>query len=285
MPRTPTITIPANARMTRQRRAVVEAIQDGGGSFTAVEVYDRARRARGRSQPGHRLPDDRPVEAERRRAAARGLGAWGVRPLQPGPPPSPHLPELRLGRGDGALRGSARGRAPPAPRLHADLARVGRLRHLRRLPGRLMPVATAWIALPLAGLTVISTLAGGLVALRARPRPDDRDRAHRRRGRGGGALRRAARGVRERRRRAARGAPRGDRVRRLLPGRARARPPPPRRRRARAGARPGRGAGRGGPRGPQLHRRPRHRPGLRPQHRRRGCSCSSPSSRTTSRTG
>ena len=35
--------IPATARMTRQRRAVVEAIRSGGGSFTAVEIYDRAR--------------------------------------------------------------------------------------------------------------------------------------------------------------------------------------------------------------------------------------------------
>ena len=38
------IAIPATARMTRQRRAVVEAIRSGGTSFTAVDVYDRARK-------------------------------------------------------------------------------------------------------------------------------------------------------------------------------------------------------------------------------------------------
>src|SRR5215208_4218696 len=38
------LAIPALARMTRQRRAVVEAIRDGGRSFTAVEIYDRGRK-------------------------------------------------------------------------------------------------------------------------------------------------------------------------------------------------------------------------------------------------
>jgi len=36
--------LPAKARLTRQRRAVLDAIGRGGGSFTAVELYDLARR-------------------------------------------------------------------------------------------------------------------------------------------------------------------------------------------------------------------------------------------------
>jgi Fur family transcriptional regulator, ferric uptake regulator len=37
------MSLPAKARLTRQRRAVLEAIGGHGGSFTAVELYDRAR--------------------------------------------------------------------------------------------------------------------------------------------------------------------------------------------------------------------------------------------------
>jgi Fur family transcriptional regulator, ferric uptake regulator len=37
------MSLPAKARLTRQRRAVLEAIGGDGGSFTAVELYDRAR--------------------------------------------------------------------------------------------------------------------------------------------------------------------------------------------------------------------------------------------------
>ena len=38
------ISLPAKARLTRQRRAVLDTIGRSGGSFTAVELYDRARR-------------------------------------------------------------------------------------------------------------------------------------------------------------------------------------------------------------------------------------------------
>jgi Fur family ferric uptake transcriptional regulator len=40
----PTIDLPPRARMTRQRRAVLDAIAAARGSFTVVELYDRARR-------------------------------------------------------------------------------------------------------------------------------------------------------------------------------------------------------------------------------------------------
>ena len=35
--------LPAGARMTRQRRAVLDAISTRGGRFTIVEIYDEAR--------------------------------------------------------------------------------------------------------------------------------------------------------------------------------------------------------------------------------------------------
>ena len=39
------LSLPARTRMTRQRRAVLDAIAGHDGSFTVVELYDRARRA------------------------------------------------------------------------------------------------------------------------------------------------------------------------------------------------------------------------------------------------
>ena len=39
------LSLPARARLTPQRQAVLEAIQGWDGSFTVVEIYDRARRA------------------------------------------------------------------------------------------------------------------------------------------------------------------------------------------------------------------------------------------------
>ena len=41
----PRLTLPGRARLTPQRRAVLDAIERWDGSFTVVEVYDRARRA------------------------------------------------------------------------------------------------------------------------------------------------------------------------------------------------------------------------------------------------
>lgn len=60
------------------------------------------------------------------------------------------------------MRGTAGRSAPGALRIRAGDARPGHLRSLRALR------MTSWIAVPLAGLTVVSTLAGGLFALRLR---------------------------------------------------------------------------------------------------------------------
>ena len=37
--------LPARARVTPQRRAVLETLEEWDGSFTVVELYDRARQA------------------------------------------------------------------------------------------------------------------------------------------------------------------------------------------------------------------------------------------------
>ena len=39
------LALPPVARVTPQRKAVLDAVEGAGGSFTVVEVYDRARRA------------------------------------------------------------------------------------------------------------------------------------------------------------------------------------------------------------------------------------------------
>ena len=39
------LTLPARARLTPQRRAVLDAIEAAGGRFTAVELFQRARRS------------------------------------------------------------------------------------------------------------------------------------------------------------------------------------------------------------------------------------------------
>ena len=44
-PHRPELTLPPRARVTPQRRAVLDAIAGWSGSFTVVELYDRARRA------------------------------------------------------------------------------------------------------------------------------------------------------------------------------------------------------------------------------------------------
>jgi Fur family transcriptional regulator, ferric uptake regulator len=62
--------LPPNARMTPSRRAVIDAIESWNGSFTVVELFDRARR----SHPRLGLATTyRTVELLRR--------AGGVRPL------------------------------------------------------------------------------------------------------------------------------------------------------------------------------------------------------------
>ena len=42
------LTLPAQARLTPQRRAVLEAIENSDGPFTAVELFERARRSKPR---------------------------------------------------------------------------------------------------------------------------------------------------------------------------------------------------------------------------------------------
>ena len=37
--------LPARARLTPQRRAVLDAIESSGGRFTAIELFERARRS------------------------------------------------------------------------------------------------------------------------------------------------------------------------------------------------------------------------------------------------
>jgi Fur family ferric uptake transcriptional regulator len=39
------LTLPAQARLTPQRRAVLEAIETSDGPFTAIELFERARRS------------------------------------------------------------------------------------------------------------------------------------------------------------------------------------------------------------------------------------------------
>lgn len=72
----PRLTLPGRARLTPQRRAVLETIEGWDGSFTVVELYDRARRAYPRLALATTY---RTVELLRR--------AGGVRPL-PGDRPT-----------------------------------------------------------------------------------------------------------------------------------------------------------------------------------------------------
>jgi Fur family ferric uptake transcriptional regulator len=73
----PPLALPGRARLTPQRRAVLGAIEDWGGSFTVVELFDRARR----TYPALSLATTyRTVELLRR--------AGGVRPLPGGDRPA-----------------------------------------------------------------------------------------------------------------------------------------------------------------------------------------------------
>jgi len=44
-PRVSELTLPARARLTPQRRAVLDALEAWDGSFTVIELYDRARKS------------------------------------------------------------------------------------------------------------------------------------------------------------------------------------------------------------------------------------------------
>ena len=159
------LSLPDGVRSTAQRLAVLRAVGEAPGSFTVAELHDRAP-LRARPRARDHVPDARAPAGERRRPPAARRGPPHLRPLPPRAPPSPGLHELRRRRGDRALRG-ALGGAPAPARLPARRARAGHLRHLQAL-------RVNWIAIPLAGLTVLSTLAGGVVALRlarsSRPR-------------------------------------------------------------------------------------------------------------------
>lgn len=64
------LVLPPRVRVTRQRRAVLEAIGERRGSFTVVEIYDRARR----EEPGLGLATVyRTVELLRRTGLLRPL--------------------------------------------------------------------------------------------------------------------------------------------------------------------------------------------------------------------
>jgi Fur family ferric uptake transcriptional regulator len=68
------IELPGTARMTRQRRAVLAAIAERGGSFTVAELYDRVRR----DQPGVGLATVyRTLEVLRRTGDIRPLPSEG----------------------------------------------------------------------------------------------------------------------------------------------------------------------------------------------------------------
>ena len=95
---------PGRTRLTPQRRAVLDAIEaDRTGRFTALDLFERARR----SSPRLGLATIyRTLDLLRQTgltACALGRGAPGLCPLQPRAPPSPRLPELRLGRGHRAV--------------------------------------------------------------------------------------------------------------------------------------------------------------------------------------
>jgi len=64
------LSLPARARLTPQRRAVLDALEHWEGSFTVVELYDRARRA----YPGLALATTyRTVDLLRRAGSVRPL--------------------------------------------------------------------------------------------------------------------------------------------------------------------------------------------------------------------
>ncbi len=263
--------------MTPQRRAVLDAIEASDGRFTAVELFERARA----SSPRLGLATTyRTLELLRRtgsaaRALRRGTPAY-VRCSARAPPP-PRLPQLRLRRGHRAVRDPAQRTLTRRHGFRAEsheLEIYGTCRtacELDRDPAR----------------RADRPLDARRRARRAAPAPraDDADRAH------GGivvgvalfdvlpeAIDAVGDAAPRRRRSSALG------FLDLLPRRARTRPPPPRRARAGSRARAGRRAGRGGALAAQLHRRARDRPRVRRRHDDRACSCSSPSSRTTSRT-
>ena len=228
------LALPPRTRVTPQRQAVLDAIAASEGGFTLVELYDRARIARAAARSRDRLPHDRAPAAHGLDPPARHRRPPHVRALPRRPPPPPRLHRLRPGRRDRALRSSHRRRAAAQARLPRRDPPGRHLRHLRTL--RRMIAAATWIAVPLAALTTVSTICGGLVAVRARREletlialtggivvavalfdvlPEAFDAV------GNSRSRDVAR---------RRGVPR------LLPGGARARAPSPRRRRARARA-------------------------------------------------
>src|SRR4029077_12969061 len=116
-------------------------------------------RARARND----LSNGRPAPPRGQRTATPRHGAADLRPLPQRPSPSPDLPDVRERRGDRDLRRARPGGAEAPLRLQRELPRGGHLRHLRAVCG---VIAATWFAIPLAGLTVLSTLLGGYFAFR-----------------------------------------------------------------------------------------------------------------------
>ena len=212
-------------------------------AVTALEIDRRLDVGR----PRQRLPDPRaaraapPRPAGRDRRRRRRLRAGRPR----APPPSPRLrgvrpagPVRQRRRSSEAIEAISR-RSDFAVAAH-DVVLRGTCPRCERRRRALRPPMPA-VAIPLAGLTVIATLLGGLIALRLSPHPADGDRADRGHRRRGGAVRRAARGNRKRRRPGQGDRPGRGRLPRLLLRRAGAGPAPPRR--PRRGPRPRAGRG------------------------------------------
>ena len=220
----------------------------------------------------------RTLELLRRTGSLHTLFAGGrVRPLLAEAPPPPRLSQLRLRGGHRAVRHSVAAGAHTPPRLPRRVARARDLRHLPEL-------RVNWIAIPLASLTVLSTLAGGVVALRLHRELTTLIALT-------GGIVSASRSSTCCRRRSTPSTTPLASTGLVGPGflifflaeRALVlhhRDDAGAGSRARAGRRPGRGRALDA----QLHRRPRDRARVRRRTRRRDCSCSSPWSRTTSRT-
>src|SRR5581483_5341914 len=145
---------PAAARRTRRARAL-------GGELHGRRAVRPGAQGLPRPRPRDDLPYRRPAPACRQRPPPPRPRSSCVHPLPPGAPPPSDLPLLRQRPGNRPVR-SARGCRAEAPaRLQRGVARGRHLRHLRRLC-----VVSSWVAIPLASLTVLSTLLGGTFALR-----------------------------------------------------------------------------------------------------------------------
>ena len=250
------LALPSGTRMTAQRRAVLDAIEASNGPFTAIELFERARRAHARLGLATTY---RTLELLRRTGSLHALPGAAVRALL-----ARSITTISSVSAAAPWRTPSCARLPRSKRSHAGTASApsrtssrstapaGTACELDRDPARLAdrPVH--------AGRRDRRSAAAS--------RADDADRAHGRDRDRSRALRGAAGGDRRGRQRRPRHRARRPRLPDLLPRRAGARPAPPRRRGSGSRSRAGRRAGRGGALDAQLHRRPRDRPRVRRQH-------------------